>query len=206
MATPFKGTIKSFDPGKGFGFISTDDGQSIFMHKNAVKSGTPVPGAAVEGAWEEGDKGPRAVTAKVRDSGVAQATSTASMKTYFSDAEKKRIRPELLCEEADGVAKKLYDDSSKQLNSAQLRRFFEEVRHLEKVVNTQGFEVARPLIRMLAAKAHYAHGRKNIGDVFKDFLAQHAKAIQDEPDFRAFVKFFEAIVGFYYFYNPKKSG
>jgi CRISPR-associated protein Csm2 len=119
---------------------------------------------------------------------------------YFADKKAGRLRPELLCEDAETTAKKLNEE---KLPNAQLRKFFGEVRHLEKMVSTQGFDVVRPLVRMLAAKAHYSLGREKIKPSFCAFLSGHAKKIQDADDFAAFVKHFEAIVGFHYYLNPK---
>lgn len=204
MGTSFRGRIKNFDEGKGVGSIAADDGKKIFFHKSALKSGSPAPDAQVEGHYEQGDRGLRATSVRVL-APPASAPSAAPAKVqikYYSDNEKKHMRPEMLCEEARRTAEKFVVE---KLNSSQLRRFFEEVRYLEKIVATRGFEAAMPLIRMLAAKAHYARGRGRIGNEFKDYLSNNARAIEDEADFKAFVKAFEAVVGYFYYLNPKKG-
>lgn len=35
-----KGTVKWFDPEKGFGFILTEEGNDLFVHKSGLASGT----------------------------------------------------------------------------------------------------------------------------------------------------------------------
>jgi CRISPR type III-A-associated protein Csm2 len=194
----FKGRIKNFDAAKGFGFIEQEGGDDIHFRKSVIRSGQASVGASVEGDWSHGDKGLTAQSVRV----LIAAAPAVMVKGFFSDAEKKNIRPELLCEEAEALAQEL---SGEKLNSSQLRRFFEEVRHLEKIVETKGFEVARPLIRMLSAKAHYAFGRQKIGQRFLRYLSDHAKSIKDQKDFDAFVKAFEAVVGYFYYFNPKKG-
>ena len=59
-----KGTVKWFNAAKGFGFISTEDGEDVFVHYSALEEtgefGTLDEGQAVEFEIVEGAKGPEA--------------------------------------------------------------------------------------------------------------------------------------------------
>jgi len=59
------GTVKWFNPEKGFGFISPDDGsKDLFVHQSAIVGDgyrSLDEGAKVTFEQEESDKGPRAV-------------------------------------------------------------------------------------------------------------------------------------------------
>jgi CspA family cold shock protein len=59
-----QGTVKWFNDQKGFGFITSNDGNDYFVHHtNIVCEGfkTLPEGASVEFEVEKGEKGPRAV-------------------------------------------------------------------------------------------------------------------------------------------------
>lgn len=59
-----KGTVKWFNAAKGFGFISTEDGEDVFVHYSALEETgefrTLDEGQAVEFEIVEGVKGPQA--------------------------------------------------------------------------------------------------------------------------------------------------
>lgn len=122
------------------------------------------------------------------------------------------IRSELLekeaCKQAEEfvVYRKNYKtgmkevDKKKILSSAQLRKFFNEFRQLEKKVGIEGFDKVKPLIKMVKSKAAYASNPDNpkIPRSFKNFLITNIDHIEGEKDFQAFMLHFEAVVGFFY--------
>ena len=91
-----------------------------------------------------------------------------------------------------------------QVSSTQLRAFHGDVKALERKIDRGGsgaFERNYHLIKMLKSKVSYAQGKRSGGQVseaFRDYIHTCVDAIQDEEGFRAFAKFFESTVGFYY--------
>ena len=56
------GTVKFFNDGKGFGFITPDDGgKDVFVHVNGLNSNSITEGDKVSYDTEEGKKGLNAV-------------------------------------------------------------------------------------------------------------------------------------------------
>ena len=59
------GKVKWYNPRKGFGFIESEDGNDIFVHRTSVPEGIFLnEGDAVEFETEEGDKGKKAINVK----------------------------------------------------------------------------------------------------------------------------------------------
>ncbi|HIC7644841.1 TPA: transcription antiterminator/RNA stability regulator CspE [Serratia liquefaciens] len=69
MSNKMTGLVKWFDAGKGFGFISPEDGsKDVFVHFSAIQSNdfkTLDEGQRVEFTVENGMKGPSAVNVVV---------------------------------------------------------------------------------------------------------------------------------------------
>jgi CspA family cold shock protein len=58
-----RGTVKWFNEQKGFGFITQEDGQDVFVHYSSIQNDgfkTLVEGQEVEFDIVEGEKGPKA--------------------------------------------------------------------------------------------------------------------------------------------------
>ncbi len=60
----YNGTVKWFDAKKGYGFITRDNGEDVFVHFSAIKTDgfkTLREGQKVQFEIQQGSKGPQAV-------------------------------------------------------------------------------------------------------------------------------------------------
>lgn len=95
-------------------------------------------------------------------------------------------------------------DLIQDMTSAQLRKFFGEVKDLYRRLNqNQSWaEAIDPQFRMLRSKVYYAKhkvGRQNgVPQSFVQFVENGVKMAKTQEQFEAFVQHFEAVVGFWY--------
>jgi CspA family cold shock protein len=64
-----KGTVKWFNEKKGYGFLSQENGNDVFVHYTSIKAEgfkTLKEGDAVEFEVHDGPKGPQAINVKLK--------------------------------------------------------------------------------------------------------------------------------------------
>lgn len=85
------GKVKWFDNEKGFGFLTSDQGQEVFLHANALPAGTKdvKVGTRMEFGIADGKKGAQALSVRILDSAPSVVKATrkpaADMATLVED-------------------------------------------------------------------------------------------------------------------------
>jgi len=114
-------------------------------------------------------------------------------------------------------------DRNRSLTSSQLRKFFGEVKRLhmkynilltsikkneknkDNIVKKNAFKEIETMLALIVANARYTYSRGKIPKGFYEFLETEIKAIDNAEKFEDFVKYFEAVVGHYYFIAKEKG-
>lgn len=125
---------------------------------------------------------------------------------WYKDPVKKTIRPDLLDKEASAEAKKWAtakdNKNEPTFTTTQLRRYYSEVKNIERqmqVLGKESWDTIFPMVKMLKSKISYDMRKDNkIPSEFKSFIYNSVDSIKDQNDFKAFLKYFEASVGYFY--------
>ena len=123
------------------------------------------------------------------------------MVTYYTDREKKNMDPGWVDEFAQKAVDSFFPNQKNLLKTSQLRKFYADVKSLERQWQAKGGDNAAfisilPMIKLLKAKSDYAQKRNVVPPNFKEWLWKHVDSVSDERDFSAFLLHFEAVVGF----------
>ena len=121
------------------------------------------------------------------------------MISYYTD--KDTLDPGWVDAFAQKAAQSFFPGGKDDINSSQLRRFYGDVKTLERQWRASGADEAAfgrilPMIKLLKAKSDYARKRKVVPESFKAWLWKHVDSINAPRDFKAFLLHFEAVVGF----------
>ncbi len=129
---------------------------------------------------------------------------------FWKDEAKGIVNPELFSEVANKWAEQIKTSGKNNRDrnkSSQLRKFYDEVLLFHgRVKSEEEFQKMLPYIKILNAKAYYAEGRRLITKDFREFIQKSLSQINNKKDFDVFVKFFEAFMGFYKYYDEMMKG
>ncbi|MGQ9546576.1 MAG: type III-A CRISPR-associated protein Csm2 [Dehalococcoidia bacterium] len=155
---------------------------------------------------------------RTRQDRGARQRATSDINFYTSQGD---LRPELLDSEARSYAEKFASGKrDESVSSTQLRRFYNDVKQLQdriekdigkdKMDSTEAQDLAKHLatVKMLKAKVAYARRsgtRERVSQKFVELISGCVDAIRSPKDLWAFAQFFEAIVGYYYYFEAQKK-
>jgi len=85
------GKVKWFDAGKGFGFLSQEDGPDVYVHADALPEGVEVlkPGTRVEFGIAQGRRGDQALQVR-----ILEEPASVSRNQHSAQRASQRRRPE----------------------------------------------------------------------------------------------------------------
>lgn len=129
---------------------------------------------------------------------------------YADQGDKKALHKKFVDEEAKSRAEAF--TAYPPLKSTQMRRFYDDVKAIERKIMLGGeearqsaFDAERAMIVMLKPKAVYAEKRKVAPRAFTQFIFDNVDSIHDLRDFEAFVRHFEAVVAYHKFFAEDKE-
>jgi len=214
------GTVKWFDPDKGYGFITQPGGKDVYVNLVAVKKAgldTLGEGQPVSFARQKTPRGFQAIDLAFEEGRGSMPATRLGTSTdfkfgpdyladgYFEEKEgKSYLRSEILDTLAMDVAKVL---GNQEMKSHQLRRFFNKARGIEsKLDRVKDFEAIKADIYGFKRDVAYQVGRKVVSAEFQYFIDRNVElAVQDEDSFRrGFMQHFESVLAYFvYFFREQ---
>lgn len=213
----FSGTVKWFDAGKGYGFISRPDGSDIYVNIREVRDAglnDLAEGQSITFTTRRTAKGPRAQEIALAEDEAPEGSELSTTATsftfdadylgdgYFEDEEKKRLRPEVVDSLAIDVAKVL-GTARPAMSMHQLRRFFRKARGIEaKLDRGEDFRAVKADIVSFKRDTAHQVGRDLVPAEFQEFINRNvALAMEDETSFRkGFLPHFESTLAYYVYF------
>lgn len=113
------GRVKWFDTDKGFGFVTTDDGEQVFLHSTSLPAGTEVsPGTRLDFDIVDGRKGKQVLKARVLEAAPRRRNRRDAEKlaTMVDDVQK------VLEDTANGLRQGRYPDTGHAHKVAEVLR------------------------------------------------------------------------------------
>lgn len=111
------GRVKWFDAGKGFGFVTAEDGEQIFLHSSALPDGAEVkPGTKLEFDIVDGRKGKQVLKAHIQEPPARIRRNPEKTAAMIEDVIK------LLDDTSNGLRRGRYPDSGHSHRVAEVLR------------------------------------------------------------------------------------
>lgn len=114
------------------------------------------------------------------------------------------IRPELLQETAETVAKCLAESGGRNFSTSQFRRFYDHIKAVEQKLNLlQGdYRAVEGDVKMLKAFAADAWAKEKVPEVFRRFIDESVEHVSDKKSFlHGFVQHLQAVLAYYSYYE-----
>ncbi|SLN00475.1 cold-shock protein [Brevibacterium yomogidense] len=111
------GRVKWFDADKGFGFVTAEDGEQIFLHGSSLPNGvTATPGMRLEFDIVDGRKGKQVLKARVHESPARVRRNPEKTASMIEDV----IR--MLDDTSNGLRRGRYPDAGHSHRVAEVLR------------------------------------------------------------------------------------
>jgi CspA family cold shock protein len=203
------GTVKWYDPDRGFGFISRRGAKDVFVGSAEVERAgleTLNEGDVVSFTVKKTPKGFQAEDLARGETVLDKSTDFQFGPGYLADGyfyvqeNKRYLRHEVLDTLAMDVAKVL---GNQDMKPVQLRRFFNKARGIEsKLDRIKDFEAIKADIYAFKRDVAYQVGRKVVPEEFQHFIDRNVElSVADEESFRrGFMQHFESVLAYFVYF------
>lgn len=144
-----------------------------------------------------------------------QKESDQKVKEFFDKLKKLRFseidRVSLVGEYAEALGREIAWEKVRG-GDTQVRSFLEELWAIKSKIGRkrEDFKSILPAIKLIKSKAAYKAARKAgesrlIGEKLKELIFLGIDSIEDQKDFEAFFEFYEAMIGYFYYYRERQG-